>query len=297
MRQAGRPVCLFACLNNPNANAPLNAMTHPFDKAIALTARELGNFTGCTSPAYENMVGPYGGITAAVLVQAVTLHADCLGEMTALTVNYASGLAPGPYRIIATPARTNRSTQHWLISLMQINAAGIEETVITATALTAVRRNTWHANDMPMPGVPGPAILNRTRVNAPMEWLNRYDMRFVRGEIPQVMNGCGTDSLSQLWVRDDPPRLLDAAGLAAMSDVFYPRVYLRRATRVPAGTVSMTVYFHASTAEMAENVSGYLFAQGQAQAFRHGFFDQTAQLWSESGLLVATSHQLVYYKE
>jgi len=272
---------------------------HPFDAALHLMPQNStpGSFAGTTSPAYENMVGPYGGITAAVLVQAVTQHPDCLGEMAALTVNYASGVAPGPFRIVATPARTNRSTQHWVISLLQVNKAEVEETVITATALTAVRRDTWQANDMPMPNVPGPDALARTRVNAPMQWLNRYDMRFVQGEIPQAMDGQGTDSLSQLWVQDDPPRLLDAAGLAALCDVFYPRVYLRRATRVPAGTVSMTVYFHASTAEMAEIGLGYLFAQAQAQVFRHGFFDQSAQLWSQSGTLLATSHQLVYYKE
>ena len=272
---------------------------HPFDAALQLVPLHpaSGSFAGNTSPAYENMVGPYGGITAAALVQAVTQHPDCLGEMAALTVNYASGVAPGPFRITATPARTNRSTQHWVISLLQVNKAGVEETVITATALTAVRRGTWQANDMPMPKVPGPSTLERTRVNAPMQWLNRYDMRFVQGEIPQAMDGQGTDSLSQLWVQDDPPRLLDAAGLAALCDVFYPRVYLRRATRVPAGTVSMTVYIHASTAEMAEIGLGYLFAQAQAQVFRHGFFDQSAQLWSQSGTLLATSHQLVYYKE
>ena len=272
---------------------------HPFDAALQLVPLHpaSGSFAGNTSPAYENMVGPYGGITAAVLVQAVTQHPECLGEMAALTVNYASGVAPGPFRITATPARTNRSTQHWVISLLQVNKAGVEETVITATALTAVRRGTWQANDMPMPKVPGPDALARTRVNAPMQWLNRYDMRFVQGEIPQAMDGQGTDSLSQLWVQDDPPRLLDAAGLAALCDVFYPRVYLRRATRVPAGTVSMTVYIHASTAEMAEIGLSYLFAQAQAQVFRHGFFDQSAQLWSRSGTLLATSHQLVYYKE
>ena len=272
---------------------------HPFDAALQLVPLHpaSGSFAGNTSPAYENMVGPYGGITAAVLVQAVTQHPKCLGEMAALTVNYASGVAPGPFRITATPARTNRSTQHWVISLLQVNKAGVEETVITATALTAVRRGTWQANDMPMPKVPGPSTLERTRVNAPMQWLNRYDMRFVQGEIPQAMDGQGTDSLSQLWVQDDPPRLLDAAGLAALCDVFYPRVYLRRATRVPAGTVSMTVYIHASTAEMAEIGLSYLFAQAQAQVFRHGFFDQSAQLWSRSGTLLATSHQLVYYKE
>jgi hypothetical protein len=31
-------------------------------------------------------------------------------------------------------------------------------------------------------------------------------------------------------------------------------------------------------------------------AFRNGFFDQTALLWSEGGHLLASSHQVVYYK-
>ena len=40
-----------------------------------------------------------------------------------------------------------------------------------------------------------------------------------------------------------------------------------------------------------------LLAQAQAQVVRNGFFDQTAQLWNEAGVLLATSHQVVYYKE
>jgi hypothetical protein len=33
------------------------------------------------------------------------------------------------------------------------------------------------------------------------------------------------------------------------------------------------------------------------QQFFNGFFDQTAHLWSEKGTLLATSNQIVYYKE
>ena len=38
---------------------------HPFDQAIALAASADGRYSGATSPAYANMVGPFGGITAA----------------------------------------------------------------------------------------------------------------------------------------------------------------------------------------------------------------------------------------
>ena len=37
--------------------------------------------------------------------------------------------------------------------------------------------------------------------------------------------------------------------------------------------------------------------QARGQEFRNGFFDQTVQLWNEAGTMLATSHQIVYYKE
>jgi hypothetical protein len=98
-------------------------------------------------------------------------------------------------------------------------------------------------------------------------------------------------------MRDAPPRPLDFCALAALADVFFPRVWLRRAHRVPAGTVSITVYFHASAAQLQETGMGYLLGQARGQEFRNGFFDQTVQLWNEAGTMLATSHQIVYYKE
>ena len=44
---------------------------HVFDQAIALTSTGNGLYTGATSPAYANMVGPFGGVTAAVNIEAI----------------------------------------------------------------------------------------------------------------------------------------------------------------------------------------------------------------------------------
>lgn len=272
---------------------------HPFDHALQLAA-DAGNpdlFHGSTSPAYDNMVGPYGGISAASLTQAIWQHPKRLGEPLSLTVNFASGTAAGPYQINAAPVRTTRTTQHWVLALTQLDASGQSQVVLTATAMTALRRSTWEVNDAPMPAVAAPHALARAQLKNAMEWLNRYDMRFIAGGIPTQWDGSGSGSLTQLWVRDEPLRPLDFASLTAMSDVFYPRLWLRRATRVPAGTVSMTIYFHASSEQLHSNGTGYLLGQAQAQVFRHGFFDQSAQVWSESGSLLVTSHQLVYFKE
>ncbi|HQC97759.1 MAG TPA: thioesterase family protein [Aquabacterium sp.] len=278
----------------PEAPAP-----HVFDTAIALAHQGGDDFAGHTSPAYWNMIGPFGGITAAIALNAVLQHPQLLGEPVAVTVNYAGPVGDGPFTARARPARTNRSTQHWWVELVQTGADGEESVSTTATVVTAARRATWGASDAPMPAVPAPADVARSvRPGNVAAWLARYEVRTIEGDIPQVWEGQHAESsLSRWWLRDDPPRPLDFASLTAMADVFFPRVWLKRATRVPVGTVSMTVYFHADGAQLAANGEQYLLAEARAQAFRDGFFDQTGLLWGADGRLLCSTHQVVYYKE
>jgi hypothetical protein len=35
----------------------------------------------------------------------------------------------------------------------------------------------------------------------------------------------------------------------------------------------------------------------KALNYRHGYFDQTGELWSPEGQLLASTHQLVYFKD
>ena len=275
---------------------------HPFDQALALSPgpdqQDPGAFTGHTHPGYANMVGPFGGLTAALMLQGVLQHPDRLGEPVALTVNFAAGVADGAFELHARPVRSNRSTQHWTVALTQPDANGRPQVVTTATALTALPRDTWAAQDAAMPDLPPADQVLRVDRPPVVAWLQRYEMRPISGDIPARWDGAEqAPALSQLWLRDAPPRPLDFAGLVALADVFFPRVWLRRATRVPAGTVSMTVYFHATARELAATGDGFLLGQARAQVFRHGFADQTAQLWNAQGLLLASSHQIVYFKQ
>jgi acyl-CoA thioesterase len=266
----------------------------PFDGATALVAAGDNEWQGCTSPAYGNMVGPFGGVTAAQALAAVMQHPQRLGEPVALTVNFAAALADGPFTIHARPARTNRSTQHWTIEVRQG-----DEVFVTATAFTALRRPTWSSSsETQMPQAPRPSDVPAPGKRGRVEWINRYDMRFIEGGFPGEWNGAETpSSRTRLWVRDAPARPLDFLSLTALSDIFFPRIWRRRATLVPIGTVSMTVYFHAGSEQLAAVGNGWLLGQAQAQSFFNGYFDQTAQLWSEAGDVLATTHQVVYYKE
>lgn len=69
---------------------------HPLDQAVALTPTgAVGHYQGQTTQDYWNMVGPYGGITAAALVRAIQQHPLCLGDPLSITVNYAAALGAG----------------------------------------------------------------------------------------------------------------------------------------------------------------------------------------------------------
>jgi acyl-CoA thioesterase len=268
-------------------------MPHDFDAAIHLTPLGEHRFAGATHPAYANMVGPYGGVTAAVLLNAALHHAQRLGDPIALTVNFAAPLADGGFEIDARPVRTNRSTQHWMLTLSQGDAVAV-----TATAVFAVRRETWSAPEAAFPpGLPTAAELQRLVLKGFPAWTERYDMRFAPGEAPRL-DGRGADSsLSRLWVRDEPPRPLDFASLAAVCDCFFPRIFIRRGAPTPVGTVTLTSYFHADAALLAAQGERHLLGSAQGQRFRDGYFDQSGQVWSDDGHLLSSTHQMVYYRE
>lgn len=267
--------------------------THPLDRATRLARNPDGELTGRTEPAYANMVGPFGGVTAAAMLSAALAHPDRLGDPVALTVNYAGAVADGEFRIDVVPMRTNRSTQHWSMTMTQ----GSEVTT-TATAFFALRRETWASTETGFPQVPSADSLSRMDSSRFAQWTTCYDMRFVKGFWPDGSRPeQELDSVSTLWIRDDPPRPMDFVSLAAICDSFFPRVMIRRPRRVPAGTVSLTTYFHADAKHLARVGAKHVLATARASRFGLGYHDQSAEIWSEGGELLATSHQVVYFKE
>ena len=91
---------------------------HPLDAATKLeTAGD--KFTGATSDAYWNFTGPFGGATAATLLNAAMLHPKRQNFPLAMTINYCAPVAKGAFDIQVAEKRTNRSTQHFTVEMTQ----------------------------------------------------------------------------------------------------------------------------------------------------------------------------------
>jgi hypothetical protein len=84
--------------------------------------------------------------------------------------------------------------------------------------------------------------------------------------------------------------------LASICDSFVPRIFVRRQGRFPAGTISLTTHFHANSEILLAQGAKHVLGMARAAKFGMGYHDQSAEIWSDQQQLLATSHQLVYFK-
>ncbi len=265
--------------------------THPFDNAVHLDVIDADVRRGNTHPEWANMVGPFGGITAAIMVRAIETHPDRIGEPLALTLNFAAAVADGAFDLSLRTVRTNRTNQHWSVELRQDG-----EIKATATAVFATARDSWADTEAHPPSTPPAEQVTPGSMAHVVAWADLYDMRFVEGPLPGVDAQPSPSSTTTLWVRDKAQRPIDYPALAALCDAFYPRVFLRRGQIIPAGTISLTTYFLADQHQLDALGGDFVLGTAHANRFSGGYFDQSAQVWSRDGALLATTHQVVYFK-
>jgi acyl-CoA thioesterase len=267
---------------------------HPLDEATRLTPTGERRATGRTHPAYANMAGPFGGTTAATLLRAVLDDPACIGEPIALTVNFTGAIADGEFEVSWIEKRTGRTVQHWTVDLVQNG-----KVAATASVVCAVRTEAWEHRPAVMPAAPPSAEIAPMEMGARLGWLARYAFRFVEGD-PRFGEAAPETPLSArtlCWLSDLPERTLDFLSLAALSDAFIVRIVQVRGVRGPMGTITLTTYFHADGETLAANGARPILGVADAKVFNRGFADQEASLWSQDGVLLATSVQASFYRD
>jgi acyl-CoA thioesterase len=266
---------------------------HPLDAATALE-KSGDHVRGSTSDAYWNFTGPFGGATAATLLRAAIEHPKRQNLPLSMTINYCAPVAKGGFDLDVTEKRTNRSTQHFYVEMKQESG-----TIATATLVFAARPKDFSHLSTKMPQVSPPEEIESPKRKAPLAWIDRFDMRFASG-FP-VMRPKGDEPLgsarTEVWMRDEPVRKMDFTGLMNMSDAFFARPFHVLGKLITVGTVSMTTYFHCDEADLAEVGEDYLLGIADANVFEKGYSDQAAELWTRGGKLLATSHQILYFRD
>jgi len=270
----------------------LTKAPHLFDDATRVTAGD-SRWQGRTSDDYWAFVGPFGGATAATILRALIEHPQAAGDPLSLTVNYCALIAQGDFDLDVRLVKANKSTQHWVVELSQ----GDDEVTTLATAVFAERRPSWGHQQAAFPKTkPFETIQPYTKVAAP--WVKQYDFRFIDGDpnLSGAAKSVPASAFSKLWIGDRVPRKIDMLSLMSMSDAFFGRVFHAKRELVPFGTVSLTTYFHTGTEDLAGEDITRVLAVADAKIFYRSYGDQSGELWSPQGRLLATTTQIAYFK-
>lgn len=268
---------------------------HPFDRAIAVRRESDGAFLAEARTDYWAFVGQFGGVTAATCLNALMRHPDAAGQPLALTMNFTAPIQAGALRLSLRRVRANKSTQHWSI---EIHQGDDPEPRTTATAILAERRESWSHQCAAPPSIPPVESLRELVLPDTVPWVGRYRFWFVSGEpvrAPEPLSPPGT-AASQLWLADAIERPVDMPSLAAMADTFFGRIFQVRGQIVPFGTVSLTTYFHTEIDELRAIATSRVIGRADARRFHRSYSDQSGELWSPDGRLLATTHQVAYFK-
>ena len=266
---------------------------HPLDAATKLEIAG-DKLTGATSDAYWNFTGPFGGTTAATLLQAAMQHPKRQNFPLAMTINYCAPVAKGTFDIHVSEKRTNRSTQHFSAEMTQGTDA-----IATSTLVFATRPEGFAHISGKMPAVAEPEKIDPPKAKAPLAWIDRFDMRFASGfPVMRPKDDAPLGSpRTEVWMRDNPLRKLDFLGLMNMSDAFFARPFHVLGRLIQVGTISMSTYFHCDEQDLAEVGDDYVLGVADANIFNKGYADQIASLWSRKGKLLATSQQMLYFRD
>lgn len=267
----------------------------PFDADTALTPTGDdgggggggGDFAGELSDRWMVGRGPNGGYLAAVLLRALTLRvADPARAPRSLTVHYLTAPTPGPVRVITTLERVGRSLAFCSARLMQDDR-------LVALALGAFSP-AWPGMqycDARMPEVPPPDDLEPPEATGFVRptYAHNYDYRLAIGDPPYSGS---SRAVSGGWIRLAEPQVADAVVVAAFTDGWLPSVVPRLTDGAALPTVDLTVHFRATLPLLDATPDDHYLIVVRSQTAEEGFFEEDAEVWSRSGVLVAQSRQL-----
>ena len=256
----------------------------PFDDDTALSALGDGAWEGRIADGWYAGLGPLGGYVMALILRGVVSAADdAARQPRSLTVHFLRAPEAGPAVVRAEVARAGRSLSTVTARLEQHG-----ELIALALAAVSAPREGPVIADAPMPAVDPPTgreVPAGGGVRTPPPFTERVTMERRFGERPFT----GAEHMEVGgWMGLRETRPVDALTIALLSDAWFPAPWPRLRGLSPAPTIELTVHFRAAL-PLPDTL---LLGRFRTTLVRDGFFDESGELWTPDGTLVAHSRQL-----
>ena len=261
-----------------------------FSEAMEMEEREVGRLVAHFDRSWWVVNGPNGGVIAALMVRAAQ---HCLtGDrcVRTITTHFVSAPKEGPVSIEVTVERQGKIAG--FASLRMVQEDRLIATSLVAVAAVAQVPHQWEQRNFPkLPSLANCWLMKTTPPLVPLH--SRWDRRWGLGVpgVPDTSTIAGGYEAGG-WIRLSEPELYDEALLAAMSDAWVPAIMAHTDLAVHAPTLELTVQFRTDPRELDMTSDTYCAAVFRQLSGREGFIDETGEIWSPDGQLLALSRQL-----
>lgn len=254
-----------------------------FDTATAITPVGPGAWTADVDESWHVRKGANGGVVAAVMLRALTAAVDAPERAPrSLTVHYPGPFESGPTPVSASVVRSGRS-----LTTARAEAVRDGKPVALALAAFSTPFPTVAYADIAMPDVPGPDALEPfVRVEGGPAFAQHFEYRLAAGDRPFV----GAERAeAAVWMAPIDKTVLDYPLLAALTDAFFPVIFITQRGPLAAPTVDLTVHFRAP---LPAGDTGPWLGVFRTRLAAEGFMEEDGEVWSRDGVLLAQSRQL-----
>jgi acyl-coenzyme A thioesterase PaaI-like protein len=260
--------------------------------SIPVTRTAPGRWTTVAGPEWINPGGRlWGGFAIGLCIRLLEAEPDAVGEALSLTLTFVAALPAGDIDVRTRRLRQGASVGVWEVELFP---AGSDQVGVHGVVTMARRPDTPAFAFAQMPAVPYPTSPSSPQKSDTMRQIaaSGFERRALDGYPPKV----GGDSRSLAWVRwrRGP---LDRAALGTMTDNSAPRAMYALGASAMTTTLSLTAYLHATTEEIAEVGDDFILIECEGRVGRGGASDERSSYWRRDGRLLATSEQLVWYRQ
>jgi acyl-CoA thioesterase len=261
-------------------------MLSHFDRDTALTPLGDGRFAGRISEDFWVQSGPNGGYLAAIALRAaIAVVPETERSARSLHVRF---LAPPKAETIELATEIVRKGRSMTTIGVRMQQQGRD--VLHASACFSEPFSTIAFQDCTLPDARPLAESEAIEKRIPLN--HRYDLwRAIGGGLRS-----SDRALSGGYVRFADPRPIDVLALAAFWDAWPPAAFARKIEqrfRGAAPTVEASIYFRRRVPLPNAAPDDYALLRVESLMAEEGFIEESAEIWSLDGFLLAQSRQLM----
>jgi acyl-CoA thioesterase len=253
-----------------------------FERDTAVRPRGDGRFDCEIRPDWWIAAGPNGGYIGAIMVRALSFDPALDSRpMRSLTIHYLGRPKPGAAELQVEADRHGRS-----VSFVRARLGQEGRTLASAAAVFASDRPGVELDRVSPPEVPSPNEIEPLP-DAPdgPPFARELEYRSALGG--HLFSGAD-EALTGGWLRFRDERPLDAAALVALCDAWFPALFAVVAEPLAVPTLELTVHVRTRLPRRAD----WTLGRYRTCLARDGFLEETAELFSREGELLAESRQL-----